>query len=111
MREASTRATHLDDREALAQRLPALLNDLLVNARLAIVRVDRGRGDLGGDVCGFAGVVSQFPAKRNFLSAPDFRAQTVHAREQLKLQPGDVVLVEVRENIPLPLSERSLSEY
>ena len=47
MREASTRATHLDDREALAQRLPALLHDLLVDARLAIVRLDRGRGDLG----------------------------------------------------------------
>ena len=41
------RATHLDDREALAQRMPALLHDLLVDARLAIVRLDRGRGDLG----------------------------------------------------------------
>ena len=47
MREASTRATHLDDPEALAQRLPALLHDLLVDARLVIVRLDRGRGDLG----------------------------------------------------------------
>ena len=47
MREASTRATHLDDPEALAQRLPALLHDLLVDARLAIVRLDRSRGDLG----------------------------------------------------------------
>ena len=42
-----TRGAHLDDREALAQRLPALLHDLLVDARLVIVRLDRGRGDLG----------------------------------------------------------------
>ena len=47
MREATTRAAHLDNREALAQRLPALLHDLLVDACLAIVRLDRGRGDLG----------------------------------------------------------------
>ena len=37
MREATTRAAHLDNREALAQRLPALLHDLLVDARLVIV--------------------------------------------------------------------------
>ena len=42
-----TRGAHLDDREALAQRLSALLHDLLVDARFAIVRLDRGRGDLG----------------------------------------------------------------
>ena len=43
MCEASTSAAHLDNREALAQRLPLLLHDLLVDARLAIVRLDRGR--------------------------------------------------------------------
>ena len=37
MCEASTSAAHLDNREALAQRLPLLLHDLLVDARLAIV--------------------------------------------------------------------------
>lgn len=38
-------------------------------------------GKNAGNVCGIAGVVSQFPAKRNLLRAPDFSAQTIHARE------------------------------
>ena len=35
MREATTRAAHLDNREALAQRLPTLLHDLLVDGHRA----------------------------------------------------------------------------
>ena len=45
-KRAHARGAHLNDREAIAQRLPALLHDLLVDARLAIVRLDRVRGNL-----------------------------------------------------------------
>ena len=38
---------HLDDREALGQRLPARLQRPTRGGRHPIVRLDRGRGDLG----------------------------------------------------------------
>ena len=47
LRISRARGAHLNDREALAQRLSALLHDLLIHARLAIVRLDRSRGDIG----------------------------------------------------------------